>query len=187
VNLNKVLLKVGALLSSLAFTACATTFLPAVTLPAADTMLSGRLTVSVAAFNETPSRTENVSFELAGNEHVGHLNLITPLGNVLAQARWTRDAVTLITPTNKKIFNSLDELTQEVLGESLPLVAFFDWLRGKPWSGADNTPLNNPLNEPGFNQLGWSVNLKRFSDAWVVAQRERAPSVTVRIKLDAPT
>ena len=33
-------------------------------------------------------------------------------------------------------------------------------------------------------QLGWAVDLARFADDTIVAVRELAPAVTVRVKLD---
>jgi len=71
-----------------------------------------------------------------------------------------------------------------VLGESLPLAALFDWLRGRPWPGATSRPLPAP-GGVGFEQLGWVVDLARFDQAAVAASRARAPAVTVRAKLDA--
>jgi outer membrane lipoprotein LolB len=46
--------------------------------------------------------------------------------------------------------------------------------------------LSVPPADPGFEQLGWSVNLARFDEAWVTARRAQAPAVTVRAKLDRP-
>ena len=113
------------------------------------------------------------------------LNLSTPLGSVLAQARWAPGSVVLDTAQGERQFADLDALTGEVLGESLPVAALFDWLRGRPWPGAASRATAPPA-EPGFEQLGWAVSLARFDDAWVVATRARAPAVVVRAKVDRP-
>jgi outer membrane lipoprotein LolB len=68
-----------------------------------------------------------------------------------------------------------------VLGETLPLAALFDWLRGRPWPGAPSRPVAAP---PGFEQLGWRVDLARFAEGQVDARRDRAPAVNVRARLD---
>ena len=102
-----------------------------------------------------------------------------PLGTVLANARWTPGRVVLITPQGETPYASLAELPREVLGESLPVAALFDWLHGRPWPGAAHA-----LAAPGFRQLGWAVDLARFADDTIVAVREQLPAVTVRVKLD---
>ena len=147
--------------------------------------LSGRLTVRVEGSDGAAAHSLSAAFDLRGDGHVGRLNLSTPLGSVLAQARWAPGSVVLATPQGEKSFADLDALTREVLGESLPVAALFDWLRGRPWPEAASMS-NVPPAEPGFEQLGWAVNLARFSEAWVVARRAQAPIVTVRAKLDSP-
>lgn len=151
---------------------------------AAGEVLSGRLALQVAADGATPARALSAAFELRGNPDAGRLDLSTPLGSVLAQARWSPARVVLATPRGETGFTDLDALTHEVLGESLPVAALFDWLHGRPWPKAPSTPAAGP--EAGFKQLGWSVYLARFDDALVSAQRESSPVVTVRIKLDRP-
>jgi outer membrane lipoprotein LolB len=76
-------------------------------------------------------------------------------------------------------------LTEKLLGESVPVGALFDWLRGRPWPDAPSDVATNPA-APGFRQLGWDVDLADFANALVLARRERAPAVTVRAKLDGP-
>ncbi|MEP7295155.1 MAG: outer membrane lipoprotein LolB [Burkholderiales bacterium] len=153
--------------------------------PEGGDSLSGRLAVKVDGEGGSAPRSVSAAFELQGGAQRGRLNLSTPLGSVLAQARWAPGSVALVTPQGERQFADLDALTEEVLGESLPVAALFDWLRGRPWPGALSTA-NLPPAEPGFSQLGWAVNLARFDEAWVVATRVSAPVVTVRAKLDRP-
>ena len=153
--------------------------------PSPSEALSGRLAVRVEAHEGAAARSLSAAFELQGNAQNGSLNLATPLGTVLAQARWSPRQVVLVTPQGESNFTDLDALTREVLGETVPLVALFDWLRGRPWSGAASRALV-PASEPGFQQLGWAVSLARFDEAWIAAQRDQAPAVTMRAKLDRP-
>lgn len=102
---------------------------------------------------------------------------------MLAQARWAPGKVALVTSHGETAFKSLDDLTREVLGESLPVAALFDWLRGRPWAGAPSTPTTAPA-EQGFQQLGWVVSLARFDEGLIAAKRDQAPAVIVRAKLD---
>jgi outer membrane lipoprotein LolB len=160
----------------------------AVPVPAPESIggnvLSGRLSVQVDAAASTPARSLSAAFELRGDPVVGRLDLSTPLGSVLAQARWSPQHVVLKTPRGETEFADLDALTREALGESLPVAALFDWLQGRPWPGAPSRAGNPPGDD--FEQLGWTVNLARFDDALVSARRDAPPPVTVRIKLDRP-
>lgn len=166
------------LLAALALGACASVPQSAGSLT--GEALSGRLAIRVDASDGAAARSENAAFELQGDAQAGRLDLATPLGSVVAQARWAPGSVMLVTPQGERRFADLDALTQAVLGESVPVAALFDWLRGRPWPGAASavTP------DPGFTQLGWAVSLARFDEGWVVAVRQRAPAVTVRAKLD---
>ena len=175
------LARITALSAALVLAACAV--VPPAAPIDAGTTLSGRLAVKVDGTDGAAPRSVSATFELQGSPQAGRLNLSTPLGSVLAQARWQPGSVALVTPQRETQFANLDELTREVLGESLPVAALFDWLRGRPWPGAPSTATAAPV---GFEQLGWSVDLARFDDAWVVATRRAAPTVTVRAKLDKP-
>ena len=172
----------AALLAALLMSACAS-FAPPV--PTAGEALSGRLAVNVAATPQSAARSVTANFELLGDAKVGQLNLSTPLGSMLAQARWSPAQVVLATPQGERRFDDLDALTREVLGESLPLPALFDWLRGRPWDGAASRE-TRPPQPPGFEQLGWTIDLTRYSDSAIAATRAAPPVVTVRAKLELP-
>ena len=148
-------------------------------------LISGRISIRVDASDHADSRAMNAAFELEGNPQFGRLNLSTPLGTVLAQVSWSPRQALLVTPEERVPYADLDSLTARLLGQSVPVAALFDWLRGRPWPAAASQP--NPATAgPGFVQLGWDVSLADFTDALVSARRERAPVVTVRAKLDRP-
>ena len=170
--------------------AACTTVPPAPTSGASD-VLSGRLALRVEPLANEAPRSVSAAFDLRGNPRAGTFGLSTPLGSMLAQARWSPAEVVLTTPRETRRFASLDELTREALGESVPIEAWFDWLRGRPWPGAPSTPLEaaptspSSSSAPGFRQLGWRVDLSRFDAGTIAATRESpAPVVTVRIRLD---
>ena len=144
--------------------------------------ISGRLALRVEATGSEPARAFSAAFDLRGDARSGALGLSTPLGSMLAQARWQRGEVVLMTPQGTRRFADLDALTREVLGESVQIEAWFDWLRGRPWPATASAPTTDSA---GFEQLGWSVDLARFADGAVSATRVRPPpTVTVRIQLD---
>ncbi|MCI1193473.1 outer membrane lipoprotein LolB [Calidifontimicrobium sp. SYSU G02091] len=147
--------------------------------PAAD-VIAGRLALQVAAHDGAAERQLASTFELSGNAERGALLLTTPLGTTLAQAHWQPGRVELATGNGARVYTDLDALTRDVLGEALPLAALFDWLRARPWPAAPSEPT-----AAGFEQLGWSVDLARRADGWIVLQRARPPAVTVRVRLDA--
>ena len=159
--------------------ACAT---PPPQAPEGETV-SGRLSVKVDADGTQPARSVSAGFELIGAGDRGRLNLTSPLGTVVARADWSPRDVRLITSDGETRYVDLDTLTREMLGESLPVAALFDWLRGRPWAGAPSQATVPPA-EAGFDQLGWSVRLGRFDEGWVTALRTRAPQVTVRARVE---
>jgi len=171
----------GALLAVAACAALASACTTVPPAPAAGTdVLSGRLALRVEPLGSEAPRSVSAAFDLRGDSRAGTLGLSTPLGSMLAQARWSPAEVVLTTPRETRRFASLDALTREALGESVPIEAWFDWLRGRPWPGAASAP-----SEPGFRQLGWRVDLAQFGAGTIAATREApAPIVTVRIRLD---
>lgn len=87
----------------------------------------------------------------------------------------------LTTPQGRRSFTTLAELARGAIGEDVPLQALPDWLHGRPWPGAPHRPQENP---PRFEQLGWDIDLSRFADGLLVAQRAAAPVVTLRVRLE---
>ena len=141
--------------------------------------LSGRLSVRI---DGQPDRSVSAGFELTGSARAGQLSLTTPLGTTAAHARWQPGQAVLLANGSTQTFNTLDELVVQALGEAVPLVALFDWLRGRPWPGSPSAALAD--GSAGFAQLGWPVALGRFSEGWVEARRDAPPVVTVRVRLD---
>jgi outer membrane lipoprotein LolB len=166
--------------------ACALVVGACTTVPPAPSVggdvLSGRLALRVAAIGNEAPRAFSAAFDLRGDARAGTLGLATPLGSMLAEAHWSPAEVVLVTPQGTRRFADLGALTREALGESVPIEAWFDWLRGRPWPGAPSEPSSTG---PGFMQLGWQVDLGAFAGGSVAATREwPAPAVTVRIRLD---
>lgn len=156
--------------------ACATVKLPAV---GPDQALSGRLSVRIA---DQPERGISAGFELQGSASQGQLLLSGPLGTTLARAVWSPGLAVLASAGSETRFANLDSLTTAALGEAVPLAALFDWLRGRPWPGAASLARGDGV--PGFEQLGWQIDLARWPEGWVEARRAAPPAVTVRARLE---
>lgn len=148
--------------------------------PAPDA-LAGRLSVVIEASGTQPARQAGAGFELSGNARQGELSLATPVGTLLARARWAPGRVELQSAEGSRDFGTLEELSEAVLGERLPLQALADWLRGRPWDGAAHAARHG-----GFEQLGWVVQTDRLADGLVVARRAAAPAMTLRARLEGP-
>lgn len=149
-----------------------------------DTLtLTGRVSVRIEATTSVAEKSFTASFALGGSDSQGHIELTSPLGTVLALARWMPEGAWLATSQGQSPYPSMQQLTREVFGETIPVAPWFDWLRGKPWPGAASEPRADSL--PGFVQDGWTVDLERLPDRLIVARREQPPAVTLRIKLDA--
>jgi outer membrane lipoprotein LolB len=160
------------LLATLALAGCAA--VP----PAPGTQtLSGRLALQVEAQPDRPAQSISASFDLRGSAEQGELRLSTPLGTTLAAAFWGPGEARLVTPQGEQRFDSLDALSRDVFGESLPLRALPDWLRGQPWPGAPDPA--RPLQPgPGF------VQMARFDAGQLLAWRAGPPGVRLRAQLD---
>jgi outer membrane lipoprotein LolB len=143
--------------------------------------LAGRLALRVDASPSTPARSFSADFDLRGNAEAGRLRLTGPLGATLAEVSWQPGRAELSDNQGIRAFDTLDAMAHELFGEALPLAALTDWLRGRPWPGAPSVKRDD-----GFDQLGWRVGLAGFGDGLVVASRERAPAVNVRVRLERP-
>lgn len=179
----------------LSLSACST--LPHAVTPTKDAPIKhGRMAVQVVGDS---SRSFSADFELTGSADQGRLILSSMLGTRLAEATWLPTRVTLDTGSARHTFLNLDQMAQAVFGEPIPLIALFDWLEGRPWPQAPSVPLAKAA--PGFEQIGWVVDLQHADEGRIVARRPAAPEsdvvpdstslppqpeIRLRIRLDRP-
>lgn len=129
---------------------------PAARPPGAEGRLwSGRLALTV--YSE-PLQSYSAGFELSGSPASGELQLTSPLGNVLALARWSPSGAEWRQGDQITRRASLDQLAAELGSAPLPFAALFGWLQGQP-QAAD----------------GWTVDLSRQPEGRIVAQRLQPP------------
>jgi outer membrane lipoprotein LolB len=171
-------LRGAGLAAALVLAGCATAPPP----PAEGELLAGRLSVQVAASDAQPARQLSGGFELRGSATQGQLDLISPLGTLVARARWRPGQAELDGPDGNARFADLSALSAQAFGEPMPLAALFDWLRGRPWPEAPSQAL---ASAPGFEQLGWQVETGQHAAGQIVARRLAAPVVTLRARLEA--
>lgn len=144
--------------------------------------LAGRLAVRVDASPARIAQSFAATFELRGGADAGELRLSSPLGTMLAAARWSGSGAWLQTADGETAYADLDALSRAALGEALPLRALPDWLHGRPWPGAPSRAV-----DAGFEQLDWRVSLAGYGEGRVDALRlAPAPAVSVRALIDRP-
>lgn len=141
-----------------------------------EARLSGRISVSIAGDVHNRGTGGAASFELFGGPEAGRLELTAPLGGLVARASWQPGTARLETPDGERLYGDLDTLTREMLGETVPVAALFDWLQARPWPAAPHRKT-----EAGFEQLGWRIEPRLPT---LVAIRLSEPTVTLRAKLD---
>ena len=149
-------------------------------------VLSGRMAVRMApksASRQGGVQAFSARFELSGDAQQGRLQLFSPLGTTVADAVWNSAGVVLRSGEQLQVFESLDELSTQVLGQPIPLVALWDWSQGRPWPGA---PSERAAAADGFSQLGWHVGTAELTDhgllqAWHDDERG---TMSLRVRLD---
>jgi len=103
------------------------------------------------------------------------------MGSQVAKVNWSPDQVWLVNDDGPKRFDSLNELSQTVLGEALPLRAMVHWMQGQP-----DPSLGSQVGaEPGtFIQEGWVIDTRDMDQKKLYAQRTPASGQrTVQIKI----
>lgn len=150
--------------------------------PEPEPALVGRLVAQVSEVPGEPARQFSAGFELRGHALSGELDLLSPLGTVMARARWHDGGVQLATGNETYRFRSPADLSRRLLGEPLPLEALFDWLKGRPWEGAPHT-----VRPQGFEQAGWEVDLSGLSRGLLAVQRDGPRPVRLRVRLELPS
>lgn len=143
---------------------------------------SGKLSLRIEALDERPAQSLPATFDLRGTSENGELRLTSPLGTLIAAARWSGQRAVLQTSDSEREFPDLDALSREALGEPLPLRALPDWIAGRPWPGA----AVDRRGDGGFEQLGWTIDLARYTQGSLTATRPAPPAVTLRVRIERP-
>jgi len=126
---------------------------------------SGRLSLQIAS---DPPQAFHAAFELRGNAQAGELSLLSPLGTLVATARWQPGSAELLRSNSSQSYPDLASLTAGLTGTAVPVAALFDWLHGEA-TEAD----------------GWSVDLSDTGSGRLRARRHQPlPDASLRLILD---
>lgn len=85
----------------------------------------GRLSLKVL---QEPPEQFSANFEINGRPEQGELVLYSPIGTTLAVAHWSPDSAELLQGQKVQTFVSVQAMTQQLTGNSLPLPELLAWL-----------------------------------------------------------
>lgn len=140
---------------------------PSNTKLSSENQWQGRISVTVQS---DPPRNMSSGFSLQGDARQGELRLFSPLGTTLATLKWDPTATQWLQGSEQYRYDSMEQLTHETTGASLPMDAMFDWLQGR----------DSP-------SPGWQADLSTIAQGTLIAKRvSPKPLVILRIKLDSP-
>lgn len=146
--------------------------------------LQGQLSVKLQAFRGLDAKGVSMGFFFNGGPQGGQLDLMTPMGSQVARVHWTPTQAWLQTDQGERHFDTLGELSADVLGEPLPLAALMNWVQGRP---DPDLPAAVNITPYSFEQSGWQIDTTDIGIGRLNAQRPASPAlrgITVRIRLD---
>jgi outer membrane lipoprotein LolB len=146
--------------------------------------LQGQLSIKLQAFQGQEAKGISLGFFFNGGAQGGQLDLMTPMGSQVAQVRWTPADAWLQTEQGERHFNTLGELSEQVLGEPLPLAALMHWVQGR---AAPDLATPTHTTAQSFEQSGWQIDTTDIAIGKLNAQRPASPQqrgITVRVRLD---
>lgn len=146
--------------------------------------LQGQLSVKLMAWQDLPAKGVSLGFFFTGHTDEGLLDLMTPLGSLMAQVGWKAEQAWLINQDGRQTFDNLDELSRQTLGEALPLRTLAYWMQGLP----DPQQASLAGSEPGlFEQAGWLIDTRELAAQRIQAQRPASlnqRAIHIKVYLD---
>ena len=94
--------------------------------------LQGQLSLKLLAWQDLPAKGLSLGFFFSGHTDQGLLDLMTPLGTLMAQVGWHADEAWVVNQEGRQAYPTLDELSRQTLGEALPLRSLVHWMQGQP-------------------------------------------------------
>lgn len=150
----------------------------------AHVTLQGQLSIKLHAWQNLPAKGVSLGFFFSGNSERGLLDLMTPLGTLMAQVGWSEREAWTTNQDGKLSYGNLDELSTATLGEALPLLSLTHWMTGQPdpMQASTNTDITGV-----FEQAGWRIDTRQYSDLRIQATREASSSqrgIHIKVYLD---
>ncbi|MDX9844529.1 MAG: lipoprotein insertase outer membrane protein LolB [Aquabacterium sp.] len=146
--------------------------------------LQGQLSIKLQAWQDLPAKGLSLGFFFSGHTDQGLLDLMTPLGTLMAQVGWHADEAWVVSQEGRQTYADLDELSRQTLGEALPLRSLVHWMQGQP----DPTQPSTPDDQPGvFEQAGWRIDTRELGEQRIQATRsasEQQRAIHIKVYLD---
>lgn len=146
--------------------------------------LQGQLSIKLLAWQNLPAKGLSLGFFFSGHTDQGLLDLMTPLGTLMAQVGWHADEAWVVNQEGRQTFADLDELSRQTLGEALPLRHLVHWMQGQPDPGQPSSLTD----QPGvFEQAGWRIDTREFAEQRIQATRnasEQQRAIHIKVYLD---
>ncbi len=174
-----------AALAALPLAGCATPQVTPATVADTQTVqLAGRISLVSGQPEAQKALYGGFRLELDGATG-GEFEVFSPLGQMLARARWQPGEASLDDGRATRAYPSFDAMTRAALGVALPQAALQDWVRGRP---AQTLPAQHDA-DGGFTQLGWRVQPTMRDGRLVrlVAQRLEGDPAELRMVIESAT
>ncbi|MDD2978143.1 lipoprotein insertase outer membrane protein LolB [Aquabacterium sp.] len=146
--------------------------------------LQGQLSLKLLAWQDLPAKGLSLGFFFSGHTDQGLLDLMTPLGTLMAQVGWHADEAWVVNQDGRQAYPTLDELSRQTLGEALPLRSLVHWMQGQP----DPTQPSTPGDQAGvFEQAGWHIDTREIAEQRIQATRsanEQQRAIHIKVYLD---
>ena len=145
----------------------------------------GHFSIKLGPWQTQPAEGQSFTFYLQAGIDTGQLDLMTPLGTQLAQVNWTPTGSRIQSSEGTQRFDSVDAMSQQLLGENVPLLALPYWLQGMPSPDFPSSVIAG--DHSGFSQAGWQVTTVGLGQGRLVANRapsSNAREISIRIRLE---
>lgn len=145
----------------------------------------GHFSIKLGPWGQQGSEGQSFTFYLQTHDQNGELDLMTPLGTQLAQVIWSPDSTRIESPQGTQHYTSLRDLSEQLLGEDVPLQALPHWLQGLP---SPDLPSATVLaDHTGFEQAGWAIDAHGLPEGRLQATREQSATqrhIAIKVRLE---
>lgn len=181
-------LAAGALTLPL-LTGCQTAPQPMIPLPpvdqAATQQWQGHFSIKLGPWGTQGTEGQSFTFYLQSTTKTGQLDLMTPLGTQLAQVNWNPQGTRIHSSEGSQQFASLKDMSEQLLGEDVPLQALPHWLQGMPSPDLPSAQIS--ADHTGFEQAGWTIEAHGLLNGKLQATRNQTSTqrlITIKVRLE---
>lgn len=171
------------------FAGCQTAPKPMIPLPpidqAATQQWQGHFSIKLGPWETQAAEGQSFTFYLQSTSKTGQLDLMTPLGTQLAQVNWSPQGTRIDSSEGTQQFASLKDMSEQLLGEDVPLQALPHWLQGMP--SPDLPAATVSADHTGFDQAGWTIDAHGLPNGKLQATRSQTSNlrlITIKVRLE---